>query len=68
MVTVTLPSELERAVAEEAAQKGTTAQRLTLDVLQERPRAIFPKPIAQETTLADAGGVCWGYQQRRKEP
>jgi hypothetical protein len=36
MVTITLPSELERAVAEEAARKGTTAERLTLDVLQER--------------------------------
>ncbi len=36
MVTITLPSNLERAVAEEAAMKGTTAERLTLDVLQER--------------------------------
>lgn len=36
MVTITLPSNLERAVAEEAARKGTTAERLTLDVLHER--------------------------------
>ena len=36
MVTITLPSELEKAVAEEAARTGTTAELLTLDVLQER--------------------------------
>ena len=36
MVTITLPSELERAVAEEAARSGTTAELLTLDVLQQR--------------------------------
>jgi hypothetical protein len=59
MVTITLPSELERAVAEEAAQKGTTAQRLTLDVLQER----FLNPSSQRqlpdgTTLDDALAGC----------
>jgi hypothetical protein len=36
MVTIRLPTELEKAVLEEAAQKGTTAELLTLDVLQER--------------------------------
>lgn len=36
MVTITLPSELEKAVSEEAARAGTTAELLTLDVLQER--------------------------------
>jgi hypothetical protein len=36
MVTITLPSELEKAVADEAARTGTTAELLTLDVLQER--------------------------------
>jgi hypothetical protein len=36
MVTIILPSELEKAVAEEAARTGTTAELLTLDVLQER--------------------------------
>ena len=36
MVTITLPSNLEKAVAEEAARKGTTAELLTLDVLQQR--------------------------------
>ena len=36
VVTITLPSELEKAVAEEAARTGTTAELLTLDVLQER--------------------------------
>ena len=34
MVTITLPSDLEKAVTEEAAQKGTTAEVLTLGVLQ----------------------------------
>jgi hypothetical protein len=36
MVTITLPSELESVVLAEAAQKGTTAERLTIDVLRER--------------------------------
>ncbi len=36
MVTITLPWELEKAVAEEAARTGTTAELLSLDVLQER--------------------------------
>ncbi len=55
MVTITLPSELERAVAEEAAEKGTTAQLLTLDVLQEHfIEPSFPKQLPEETTLADA--------------
>jgi hypothetical protein len=36
MVTITLPSELEKAVAEEAARTGTTAELLSLEVLQER--------------------------------
>ncbi len=36
MVTIRLPSELEKAVAQEAARTGTTAELLTLGVLQER--------------------------------
>jgi hypothetical protein len=36
VVTITLPSELEKAVVQEAARKGTTAEELTLDVLQRR--------------------------------
>ena len=55
MVTITLPSELERAVAEEAAQKGTTAELLTLDVLQERfLNPSSPRHPPEGTTLADA--------------
>ena len=55
MVTVTLSAELEEAVMEEAAQKGTTAELLTLDVLQGRflkPSAT--KQMAEGATLADA--------------
>jgi len=36
MVTITLPSELERVVAAEAARRGTTAEGWSLHVLQER--------------------------------
>lgn len=55
MVTITLSEELEKAVMEEAAQKGTTAELLTLDVLQGR----FLKPAStgqrsEGATLADA--------------
>jgi len=55
VVTITLSAELEKAVTEEAAQQGTTAVLLTLDVLQER----FLKPSStnhapQGATLADA--------------
>ena len=57
MVIITLPSELEKAVSEEAAQKGTTPELLTLDVLQERflrPSSI--KRFPEGATLADALG------------
>ena len=36
MVTITLPSELEKAVAEEAVRNGTTAEFVTLDALRQR--------------------------------
>ncbi|MCW3098529.1 MAG: hypothetical protein JWL77_4147 [Chthonomonadaceae bacterium] len=55
MVTITLSAELEKAVREEAAQQGTTAELLTLDVLQGR---FLKPPVTKElpagTTLADA--------------
>ena len=55
MVTITLPTELEKAVTEEAAQKGTTAELLTLDVLQERfLRPSSTKQLPEGATLADA--------------
>lgn len=55
MVIITLPDELEKALAEEAAQQGTTIELLTLDALQER----FLKPESTKhlpagATLADA--------------
>jgi hypothetical protein len=63
MVTITLPSELENAVAQEAAKKGTTAELLTLDVLQQRflgqtfvnqlPDGVTPG-TSQEKTLSRA--------------
>jgi len=61
MVTITLPSELEKAVTEEAAHKGTTAEMLTLDVLHER----FLKPpstklLPEGKSLADALGAYIG--------
>ena len=55
MVTITLPSELEKAVTEEAAQKGTTVELLALDVLQERfLRPSSTKQLPEGATLADA--------------
>ena len=57
MVTIMLPSELERAVTEEATQRGTTVELLTLDVLQAR--FLKPSPTKQlpaGATLADALG------------
>ena len=55
MVTITLPLELEKAVTEEAAQKGTTAELLTLDVLQAHfLQASSPKQMPDGATLADA--------------
>lgn len=54
MSAITLPSELERAVAEEAAQQGTTVELLTLDVLQKRfMRPSNTKPLPEGATLAD---------------
>ncbi len=55
MVTITLPSELEKAAAEEAAQKGTTVELLTLDVLHKH--FLTPpttKQLPEGATLADA--------------
>jgi hypothetical protein len=55
MVTIILSSELEKAVTEEAAQKGTTAELLTLDVLQERfLRPSSKRQSPEGATLADA--------------
>jgi hypothetical protein len=55
MVTITLPSDLEKAVTEEAAQKGTTAEVLTLGVLQERfVRPSSTKRSPEGATLADS--------------
>jgi len=57
MVTITLSSELERAVADEAAQKGTTAELLTLEVLQEHFLGHSPaKQVPEGATLAEAMG------------
>ena len=70
MVTITLPSELEKVVAEEAAQKGTTAEVLTLDVLQEH----FLKPsstkrLPEGATLADAlAGYIGAVNTRDEHP
>lgn len=36
MMTITLTPELERAVAEEAQKRGTTAAEVILDTLQKR--------------------------------
>jgi hypothetical protein len=55
MITITLPSELESAVNKEAAEKGTTAELLTLGALQERfltPSTAVEVPKGE--TLADA--------------
>jgi hypothetical protein len=55
MVTITLSPELEKAVAEEAAQKGTTIELLTLDVLQGRfLKSSSTKQMHEGATLADA--------------
>ncbi len=57
MAAITLPPELEKAVAEEAAQKGTTVELLTLDVLQARflkPPAV--RQLPEGAILADALG------------
>jgi hypothetical protein len=68
MITITLPDELGRAVAEEAAQKGTTAELLTLDALQER--FLSPPPTKQlpaGATLADALGDYIGAVSTREK-
>ncbi|MDQ2732595.1 MAG: hypothetical protein M3Y56_13130, partial [Armatimonadota bacterium] len=55
MVTVTIPPNLEKLLLEEALQKGTTVERLTLDVLQERfLRPIAATQVSDGATLADA--------------
>ena len=57
MVTITLPPELEHAVAEEAAHLGTTAELLTLDALQHRfLRRQMSATLPEGATLADALG------------
>jgi hypothetical protein len=52
MVTITLPAELEQAVADEAARTGTTTERLTLDVLQQRFLAASPSENVPDTQAA----------------
>ena len=55
MITITLPPELEEAVLEEAEQKGTTAELLTLDALQQRFLHLpMVRPLPEGATLADA--------------
>jgi|GEM_PF-5552711 len=55
MVTLNLSSELEKVVAEEAVQKGTTVDVLIMDALQERfLKPSTRKPLPQGATLADA--------------
>ncbi len=55
MSAITLPLELELAVAEEAAMQGTTVELLTLDVLHKRFLSQTPiKPLPEGATLADA--------------
>ena len=56
MVTITLPLNLEKAVTEEAARKGTTAELLTLDVLEQRFLSQPSKRLSDGKTLADARG------------
>jgi hypothetical protein len=57
MVTITLPSELETAVNEEAAQKGTTLELLAIGVLLERfIRSVSARPLPAGATLADGLG------------
>ena len=48
MVTITLPPALERAVAEEAARKGTTAESLSLDALQRLFLSPSPASVSAE--------------------
>ncbi len=63
MVTITLPPELEQLVTEQAQQKGTTPELLTLDKLRELLLpATPPPPPAEGLTMADffdgyAGGL-----------
>jgi hypothetical protein len=45
MVTITLPPELERVVAEQAARQGTTPERFALDKLRG---LLLPSPLATE--------------------
>jgi len=55
MVIITLPPELEKALAEQAEQTGTTPELLALDVLQKQflgPH--LDKPLPQGATMADA--------------
>ncbi len=70
MVTITLPSELEKAVTEAATQRGTTAELLTLDVLQEHfLQASAAKPSAGDRTLADAlSGYIGAIDTKTKYP
>jgi hypothetical protein len=60
MVTITLPSELEKAVAEEAARAGTTTEQLSLDVLQRRFLHQAPKELAQVVPAALREQL-WGF-------
>ncbi len=70
MVSITLPSELERVVTEEAAKRGTTAQLLTLDVLHERfLKPSSSKQLPEGASLADAlAGYIGAIDTRDKYP
>lgn len=70
MVKITLTSELEKAVTEEATRKGTTAELLTLDVLQQRFLSQpSTKHLANGGTLADAlGDYIGAVDTRGKHP
>jgi hypothetical protein len=52
MLTIIVPPELEQTITEQAQQKGTTPELLTLDVLHREFLPASPPP-ANEGTLAD---------------
>ena len=61
-MTIALPPELEEAVAEEASQKGTTVELLTLDILQERFLKHSSKlPSLNETKVRTRADFFAGY-------
>jgi len=55
MITITLPPDLEAALAREATLRGTTPELLALDLLQRSIPADVSEPsLANGTSLADA--------------